>query len=143
MKFPKQKKILIPLGVLLFLAVLRIIAPPMILQKINAELKDMSPTLEAHVADLDLSLLSGSATLEGISARIKDSDKTFLKVESVKGSVDLGQLIRGNIVVKALIEKPDLTYSEDFMKALQSHIKSQPREEKPLPDIRVTRVDVK
>lgn len=143
MKFWKQKKILIPLLVVMFLAVLRIIAPPLILQKINAELKDKSPSLTGHVADLDLALLFGSATLEGITASIKDSGKEFLKVESVNASLDMAKLIRGDIEVNALIENPDFTYSEELMKAIKEHVAAQPKEDKPLPDLRVARVDVK
>lgn len=143
MKFWKKKKILIPLIIVLFLGILRIIAPPLILQKINAELKDMSPTLTGHVADLDLALLFGSATLEGVTASIKDSGKEFLKVKSANASLDLWELIRGNVEVKALIKNPDFTYSNELMEAIKDHVASQPKEDRPLPDIRVARVDVK
>lgn len=143
MKFWKKKKILIPLIIVLCLGVLRIIAPPLLLKKINAELKNMSPTLTAHVADLDLALLFGSATLEGISASIKDSGKEFMKVESASATLDLSELIRGNVEVRALIESPDFTYSNELMKAIKEHAAAQPKKDEPLPDVRIARVDVK
>lgn len=143
MKFYRKKKIWIPLVVILFLTVLRIIAPPVILKRINAELKDASPTLTGHVADLDLKLIFGGAELEGITASMKGSGKEFLKVESVNASLSLSELLKGNIEANAVINKADLTYSAGLMAAIKKHVASQPKEDKPLPDIRISRVDLK
>ncbi len=143
MKFYRKKKILIPLVVILFLAALRIIAPPVILKKLNTKLKDASPTLTAHVDDLDLKLIFGSAELEGISASIKKSGKKFLKVDAVKASLSLKELLKGNIEADAVINKADLTYSTELIEAIKKHAAAQPKEDKPLPDIRVARVDLK
>ena len=143
MKLHRKKKFWIPLVIILFLAVLRIIAPSVILKKINAELKDASPTLTGHVADLDLKIIFGSAELEGITASIKESGKEFLKVESVKGALNLTELLKGNIEVSAIIKNADLTYSSGLMEAVKKHVASQPKEDKPLPDIRISRVDLK
>lgn len=142
MNFHIKKKIWIPLVVILILGVLRIIAPPIILDKINAELKDASPSLTAHVDDLDLKLIFGRAELEGITASIKESGKEFLEVESVSAALNLKELFTGNLVASAVINKADLTYSKDLMHAIKVHT-AKKKEEKPLPDIRIARVDLK
>lgn len=144
MKILKKKKIWIPLVIISFLVLVRIAAPPIILGQINKQLKDFSPTLTAHVDDLDLALIFGRAELEGITASIKKTDKTFLKVESVTGSLDMKELFKGNIVTRALINKADFTYSDALMNAVKEHTAQQEdKEAKPLPDLRVARVDLK
>lgn len=142
--FYRKKKFIIPVSLILFLTLLRIIAPPVILKTLNTKLENFSPTLTAHVDELDLKILRGGIELEGITADLKKGQKNFLKVDSVYGFVDLKQLIKGNIVAKADIDTADFTYSEDLMKAIKVHKEDKKDEEKtPPPDIRVARVDIK
>lgn len=129
--------------ILVLLVIFRIIAPPLILNKLNKELNEFSPTISAHVEDLDLQLIKGGAVLKNISAKVKINNKKFLKVASAHGAFELRELFKGKIVSYAVVENLDLTYSEDLLRALREHLKQTEMEQKPLPAIRVSRIDLK
>ncbi|MBA2403978.1 MAG: DUF748 domain-containing protein [Bdellovibrionales bacterium] len=142
--FYRKKKLMIPLIIILFFVVLRVIAPPIILNQINAQLKEFSPSISGHVEDLDLRVLAGGAVLEGITVKTKKDNKQFLKVESVDGSIALRELFKGNVVTEAVVNKADFTYTNGLMPAVKEHVAAnKDKEDKPLPDIRVARVDLK
>jgi hypothetical protein len=144
MNFLRKKIVFIPLIILVLAILLRIVAPVLILEQINAKLHDASPTIDAKINDLDLSLLLGSVRLENLEAKTKEADQTILKIEEIETFLDLNAFFRGKLEFRVSLEKVDFTYSNDLMNALKKHTElAPPKEEKPLPNIRVSRVDVK
>lgn len=149
----RQKKYLIPLFILAFLVVLRIILTPVLLSFINSKLKDRetSPTLIGHVDDLSLGFIRGHVVLSGITASIRESEKRFLKVGAVDAGISWASLFKGDLVADVVIDNVDVTYSDQLMKALKAHAADAKKDDDEEDDkdkkgegpIRIARVDLR
>lgn len=87
-----------------------LLLPPMILKFVNRELAKI-PDTHAHIDDLDISLLRGAYSLDGVTfQKILDGDTLPLfSARHVDFSVEWGALIRGKLVSEITLEQPRLT----------------------------------
>lgn len=119
----QRHKWVIPLGVVVFMLVVRMILPTAIKVGLNSYLKDdFSPSLSAHVSDVDLAILRGVYNLQGISAAIKEKDKEFLQIKDVKVSLPWRGIFKNDLIADVVIDKLDVTYSNQLMPAIQKHL---------------------
>ena len=142
--FYKRKKFFIPLSILVFLLALRVVMPTAIRLGLNSYLKDFSPSLSAHVGDVDLAILRGVYTLEDITAEIKKKDKQFVYIKSATARLAWRDLFQGDLVTDIGIDGMDFTYTDGLMPAIQEH-QAQTKdkdEDKPSP-VRLARFDLK
>lgn len=149
--FYRRKKILVPLIFFSVLIALRIIAPTAIKVGLNNYLdsEDFSPSLRAHVGDVDLALLRGVYTLEDISADIKTKNKhkQFLQLKSATARLAWRDLFKGELVTDIGVDGMDFTYAEELLPALKQHMAKMNEvkkdEEKDPSALRVARFDLK
>lgn len=148
--FYQQKKFYIPLFIVLGLLAFRMILPGLIRIGLNSYLKDFSPSLKAHVGDVDLAILRGVYTLEDISVEIKKKDKEFLQVGSASARLAWKDVFTGNLVTDVFVDEADFTYTDSLIPAIQEHLKDVEKKEdkkdekaKKEPFLRVSRFDLK
>ena len=151
--FYRQKKIFIPLSVLVLLIALRIIAPTAIKIGLNNYLgdEDFSPSFKAHVGDVDLAVLRGVYTLKDVTAEMKKKHKQFIHVNTATARFAWRDLFKGNLVTDLGVDGMDLTYTDGLIPAIKEHMakvekdkkeKGEEDEGKPSP-VRVARLDLK
>lgn len=142
--FYLQRKWQITFGVVAFLLAIRIILPSVIKVAANRYLKnDFSPSLTAHIDDIDLAILRGVYSAENISVMVKKNEKEFLSVKQVDASLAWRELFKGNIVVDITVDGADANYFNDVMPAIQKHAASLPKEEKKESPVRLSKFDIK
>lgn len=148
--FYRRKKIFIPLSILVFLIALRMIAPTAIRMGLNSYLgdEDFSPSLKAHVGDVDLAVLRGVYTLENITAEIKKKNKQFVHVDSATARLAWRDLFKGDLVTDVGVDGLDFNYTDGLIPALKEHMKKMEEEKKnedkdKTSPIRVARFDLK
>ncbi len=96
--------------------VIRILAPPIILQKINNYLAVFSENYEGHIDDFGLSLWRGAYRLEKLSLKTKASPvKTFATAADVDVSVAWRELFSGRILTDVVVT--NLNFIADAMTA--------------------------
>lgn len=140
----RRKRWIISLSVIAVLIAIRIILPTTIKIGLNNYLKDFSPSLRAHVADVDLAILRGVYTIEGITAEIKKKDKKFIEIGSAQAQLAWRDLFKGNLVAVVTVNELDFTYSNDVLPAVKEHMKSMKKDEKKEgPSVRIGRFDLK
>lgn len=126
----QRHKWIIPLGVIVFLVVLRMILPTAIKVGLNSYLKDdFSPSFRAHVSDVDLAILRGVYKVQGITASLKDQDREFLLIEDVKVSLPWRGVFKNDMIADVVIDKLDVTYSNQLLPAIKKHLAKVKEEE--------------
>ena len=122
--FYKQYKWAIPLGVIAFLVVVRMILPTAIKIGANSYLKDddFSPVFEAHISDVDLAILRGVYNAQGITAKFKDQDSDFVEIADVEVSLPWRGVFQRNIIADIVIDKIDFTYSKKLLPAINEQL---------------------
>lgn len=142
--FYLQKKGIIFISIIAFLVVLRMVLPTAIKIGLNNYLKDFSPAISLHVKDVDLAILRGVYTLEGITAEYKKNEKNFLDVKSTQASVAWRDLLKGTVAVDVFVNTLDFTYSDELLPALKEHQAYQKKKKKSESEnLRMTRLDIK
>lgn len=141
--FYRQYKWSIPLGVVLFILVVRMLLPTAIKIGLNSYLKDsFSPSLSAHVSDVDLAILRGVYSVQGITASIKGSDGDFLEIADVDVSLPWRGVFKGELVADVVIDKLDVTYSNQLIPAIQKHLADSKKSKDKESLLKVGRLDV-
>jgi len=110
-----KTKTKLALAFVAILVVIRILAPAIILKKLNAHLAGFSPVYFIHIADLDLSLIRGAYRFEGVTAQLKEKKTDFLSVEKIDVSVAWRELFRGRILTDIDVEAADFTLSRELI----------------------------
>lgn len=111
----------IALIVILVLVAVRLAAPPIILNNLNAFLGNFSPVYHGHIEDLDLAIWRGAYRLEGIRIGLKDgTDRPFATAEAVDVSLAWRELLRGRIVTDIVAEAVGLRLSKSLFAAMQA-----------------------
>jgi hypothetical protein len=139
----KQKKVIVPLVLLILLVVVRFFLPSVMLKQINKQLADVSPTMTFHVKNLDLAFIWGTYRLRGISGSIADIEKSFLNIGSIDIYADWRSILTNRPVVALTLNGVDLMYSEELMKAVEIHLEKVEPPEEPFDVIFLSRVDIK
>lgn len=141
--FKKSKKLKLFLGILAILALIRVILPSVTKFAVNRYLENFSTTLTAHVSDIDMAIIKGSYTLEGISAHIKKNDKKFLSIATVNTSLSWEELMNGLISSKVLIKNLEMNVTPGLMPAIKEHLASLDKTEKKEKNrVRIPRLDL-
>lgn len=146
MKWYKKKKIIIPLTLFVFLLVVRAVMVPVVHKQLNKFLATFSPTLYFHMADLDISILRGAYSFDGITGKVKGQKNDFLKIERVDVSIAWREIFKGQIVTDIEVTAPDFSYTKELKEAIASSPKkeSQAKDAKDtLFPVKIERVDVK
>lgn len=108
----KKLKYLI-LGIVILLVAARLLAPSLILRKLNQTLATMDGPFCGHLADLDLALIRGAYQLEGLEMRRWSADRTrcdekILGVKSLDISLSWSQLLRAKARLKVEANEPEI-----------------------------------
>ncbi len=137
------KKLKIFIGILAVLAIIRIALPSLTKFALNEYLEDFSPSLVAHVSDVDMAIIRGSYTLEGIEARLKKNDREFLKIASVNASLSWKELFEGFLSSNILIKNLEMNYTQSLLPAVKEHLASleEPKKKEKSP-ILIPRIDL-
>lgn len=139
--FYKQRRWIIAFSVIAFLVVFRMVLPTVVKISLNNYLKgDFSPSLSAHIDDIDLAILRGVYSAEDVTVSVKKMNKKFAEVKSVTASLAWRELFKGNVQVDVLIKEADINYFNAVIPAVQEHLASSPKQKDPL--VRIARVDV-
>lgn len=143
-KFYQKKRWIIPISVIALLIAFRIILPTAIKIGLNNYLEDSSPRFKAYVSDVDVKILRGVYTLEGITAKIKKNDKEILSVASASVSLAWRDIFKGNFIADIIVNEADFNYSNDFLPALETQLEEMKKDEddKPSP-VKIARFDLK
>ncbi len=145
--FYKQKKYLIPFSVIALLVAIRVALPTAIKIGLNNYLEeDFSPSMRAHVDDVDLAILRGVYSVEGITAEYKKNNKNFLSIKNADASLAWRDLLKGKIVADVVVNKADFVYSSELSPAIDEHMAQLKKkdDDEPLPEnIRLGRFDLK
>ena len=144
MKWYKKKKIIIPLGLILFLVALRVVLQPILLGQINKKLADLSPDLEGHVDGLNIAIIRGAFGIENLTMKLRKEKKNFLRVKEADVSLAWREIFKGNLMADAIIDGVDFTFDERLPGAFKRMIpKDDPAEPEKKPPMRISRVDWK
>lgn len=142
----KKKKLTIPLGIFLFLLGVRMVMVPLIHKELNKFLATFSPTLEFHMNDLDVHIIRGAYSFDGITGKVKGKNKNFIEIDSVDVSIAWREIFKGKVVTDIEITEPTFSYTKDLLTAFANASKkpdeAKTAKEKLFP-VRIERVDVK
>lgn len=116
----KKKKVIIPLGIFVFLLIARVVAVPIIQKQLNNFLADFSPSLYFHMDDLDIHLIRGAYTFDGVTGKIRTQKNNFVTIDKVNVSIAWRELFRGRIVTDIDVSGLKFSYTKDLQKALSS-----------------------
>lgn len=139
----KRNWVYVVFFVLLFLLVLRMVLPSLMVAVANARLKKESPNFSFHISDIDLAILKGKYTIEGITGRIKPSGQKFMSISSVNVDLPWKDIFNGKIVADVFVNRMNLTASETLVRKakvegerieqMMSEKKKETKEEKESP----------
>ncbi len=108
-------KWLLPFLILVVLIIIRILAPPIILKKINTYLADFSETYYAHIDDFGLSLWRGAYRLEKMTVALKsDPQNPFATATLIDVSVAWREIFRGRILTDVIATNVDVVADKAF-----------------------------
>lgn len=142
----KKKKFIIPISIFVFLLVVRAVMVPVAQKELNKFLATFSPTLYFHMADLDIHIIRGAYSFEGITGKVKGQKHDFLKIGKVDVSIAWREIFKGKIVTDIEVTEPDFSYTKELKNAIAASPKkkdqAQTAKDKLFP-VRIERVDVK
>lgn len=142
----KKKKIIIPLGIFVFLLAVRAVMVPVAHKELNKFLATFSPTLHFHMADLDVHILRGAYSFDGITGKVKGQKNPFLKIEKVDVSIAWREIFQGKVVTDIEVTAPEFSYTKELKDAIAASPKKKDQadtaKDKLFP-VEIERVDVK
>lgn len=146
MKWYKKKKITIPLGIFVFLLAVRAVMVPIAHKELNKFLADFSPTLYFHMDDLDVHIIRGAYSFDGITGKVKGQKNDFLKIEKVDVSIAWREIFKGKVVTDIEVTAPDFSYTKELKNAIAGSPKKKEQadsaKDKLFP-VRIESVDVR
>jgi hypothetical protein len=144
LNFSEHKGKWIGFGFLLLLVVARILAPAIILNRMNAYLGTFSPLYQMHVQRLHLHVFRMAYSFENLEGALKpkgeaggaphaDSElahsKNFLTIANVDVSLAWRELVRGRIVTDVDMEKVNVMITSRTINALSGEDKTQAKQD--------------
>jgi hypothetical protein len=129
MKF-KQKKLIIPLVVLLVFVAIRIAMPPVILKFANNYLETFSPIITGHIDDIDLAIIRGAYRAEGVMVKLKRMDHTLLTVATTEISIAWRELLKGKVLADIETDSAKVFVSKAALEELKKFSRKDAEEAK-------------
>lgn len=114
MKWYKKKKITIPLGIFVLLLGIRMVMQPMIHKELNKFLATFSPTLYFHIADLDVHIIRGAYSFDGVTGKVKGQKNNFIEIEKVDVSMAWREIFKGKLVTDIEVNGADFAYTGEL-----------------------------
>lgn len=107
----KKKRFLIPLGIIVFLIVLRLFMPVLVKNYVNGVLADI-PGYYGHVDGIDIDLYRGAYVIENMTLNKVEagSEVPFLDFEKTDISIEWNALLEGRIVSEIKMNRPKIIY---------------------------------
>lgn len=118
LRWYKKKKIMIPLGIFVFLLAVRAVMVPMAHKELNKFLATFSPTLYFHMDDLDIHIIRGAYSFDGITGKVKGQKRDFLKIERVDVSIAWREIFKGRVLTDIEVTAPDFSYTKELKDAI-------------------------
>lgn len=106
------------LALLVTIVAIRVIAPFILLNRINAYLGDASPVYIGHLDDFRMSIWRGAYGLERLRLTLRDKPVTFFRARDIDVSVAWRELFKGRIKMDIVIDGAELIYSQYVVKKL-------------------------
>lgn len=116
------------IGLIFLLIIIRVLAPPLILNRLNKDLAALSPVYEIKIEKLHLSFIRMFYRLENIKGTLKKNGKIFLTVESIDVSISWSELLKARILTDIEISHASLITSPSLFKQSTDE-KSDPKED--------------
>lgn len=142
----KKKKFIIPLSIFVFLLAVRAVMVPIAHKELNKFLADFSPTLYFHMDDLDVHIIRGAYSFDGITGKVKGQKNNFLEIEKVDVSIAWREIFKGKVVTDIEVTAPEFSYTKELKNAIASSPKKKDQAETAkdkLFPVEIERVDVK
>lgn len=122
-------KWLIPVVVVVMLVVARILAPPIIRDKINDYLASFSDTYYGHIEDFDLSIWRGAYRLNKVRLSLKGDNKTpFMTASLIDVSVAWREIFHGRILMDVFVDEVNLVADRAFTQTAKMNPKKSTNE---------------
>lgn len=118
MKWYKKKKITIPLGIFVLLLGIRLVMQPIIHKELNKFLASFSPVLYFHIADIDVHIIRGAYSFDGITGKIKGHKNNFISIEKVDVSMAWREIFKGKLVTDIEVNGADFSYTGELKNAI-------------------------
>lgn len=115
----KQKKIIIPVVLIVLLVGIRLVLEPVLLNIANKQAKTINPVFEGHIGDLDLSILKGGVELQDVTAKIKENGRQFLTVQEVLVDLAWKQLFKGRVQFDVAVTNFQMNFEKDLLTAIE------------------------
>jgi hypothetical protein len=142
----KKKKITIPLGIFVLLLAVRMVMVPVAQKELNKFLATFSPTLYFHMDDLNIHIIRGAYSFNGIVGKVKGQQQEFLKIKKVDVSIAWREIFKGKIVTDIAVSGIDFSYTGELKNAIAKMPKKESQadtaKEKLFP-VKIERLDIK
>lgn len=117
MKWHRKKKYIIPLGLFVFLLGIRMVVMPVVNNELNKFLTTFLPAFYFHIADLDINMIRGAYSFEGITGKVKGQENNFIKIKEVDVSIAWHEIFKGKIVTHIEVTGTDFFYTDKLKNA--------------------------
>lgn len=81
----------------------------------NNRLKKESPNFTFHIDDIDLHILKGKYTIEGITGKIKATNQQFMSISSVNADVPWKDVFNGKIATNIIVNRMNVVASQSLI----------------------------
>ena len=108
-----KKRYIVIISIALTLVIIRLLLPGILLNRINQTLEE-NEDYDAHVEDIDLSLLRGAYIIKGIEISKKDSAETPLEqlnLVNIDLALEWKALFRGRLAGHLIFNQPQIVFS--------------------------------
>ena len=107
----KKKRYLLPITIIVILIAFRLYLPTLIKNYVNKVLADI-PGYYGQVEDIDLSLIRGAYTIEGLylNKKTAETEIPFLNFPETDISIEWSSLLKGKIVSEIEMQSPEVIY---------------------------------
>ncbi|WPU64107.1 DUF748 domain-containing protein [Peredibacter starrii] len=113
--FYKRTWFFIVFLILGFMVALRMILPSLMVAVANNRLKKESPNFSFHIDDIDLAIIKGKYTIEGITGTMKSNGQQFMSISSVNADVPWKNIFDGKIITDIVVNRMNVTASQKLI----------------------------
>jgi hypothetical protein len=102
-------------GIILFLAIVRIVLPGIMKTVANNRLEKESPYFAFHIDDIDLHIIKGKYLVKGISGTMKETGEKFLSIAAVETDVPWKAIFNGKVAADVIVNAMKLSASQELL----------------------------
>lgn len=135
-------------AIVLIVIIIRILAPIVILDRLNKYLADFSPVYRGHVDSVGLSVFRGAYQFHGFELRLKDKEEErFIAGRTLDVSIAWRELIHARVTTDIAVDGAQIILTNNVTKAFKNAPKQSEKDAheaaRKLFPVRVERLDIK